>query len=74
MSIKEFHRTSKEHAGVNAGAKFRTIKPHHEVQGDIKEGIELTLESIAHFPTRYKLKDSDGKIWTLPIHTVSLIK
>jgi hypothetical protein len=73
MTTKEFHKTSNEHAGVNVGARFKTIKPHHEVQGDIKEGVELTLEAIAHFPTRYKLKDNEGRIWTVPLHTVSPI-
>ena len=71
MSTKEFHKTSNEHAGVNVGAKFKTIKPHHEVQGDVEEGVELTLEEIAHYPTRYKLKDVEGRIWTVPLHTVS---
>ena len=73
MTTKEFHKTSNEHAGVNVGARFKTIKPHHEVQGDIEEGVELTLETIAHFPTRYKLKDKEGRIWTVPLHTVSPI-
>ena len=71
MSTKEFHKTSNEHAGVNVGAKFKTIKHHHEVQGDIEEGVELTLEEIAHYPTRYKLKDVEGRIWTVPLHTLS---
>jgi len=71
MTTKEFHKTSNEHAGVNVGAKFKTIKHHHEVQGDIEEGVELTLEEIAHYPTRYKLKDVEGRIWTVPLHTVS---
>ena len=30
----------------------------------------LVLEKIAHFPTRYLLKDENEKIWTLPIHSV----
>ena len=37
MPTKEFHKTSNEHAGVHVGAKFKTIKSHHEVQGDIEE-------------------------------------
>ena len=40
---------------------------------DLKEGTELILDSIAHFPTLYKLTDSDGKIWTLPVHSVEKI-
>jgi hypothetical protein len=73
MPTKEFHKTSNEHAGVNVGAKFKTIKNHHEVQGDIEEGVELTLVEIAHYPTLYKLKDGEGRIWTVPLHTVSPI-
>ena len=70
MATKEYYKTSEEHGGVNAGAKFITVKAHHEVQGDIAEGGEMTLDSIAHFPTRYRLKDDSGRIWTVPIHTV----
>ena len=51
MPTKEFHKTSNEHAGVNVGAKFKTIKSHHEVQGDIGEDVELSLIHISE-PTR----------------------
>tara|TARA_B110000467_G_C18295025_1_gene467371 strand:- start:17 stop:244 length:228 start_codon:yes stop_codon:yes gene_type:complete len=74
MPTKEFHKTSNEHAGVNVGAKFKTIKPHHEVQGDIGIDVELTLIEIAHYPTLYKLKDNEGKVWTVPLHTVTPVK
>ena len=70
MPTKEFHKTSNEHAGKHVGSKFKTIKSHHEVQGDIGEDVELTLVEIAHYPTLYKLKDSEGRIWTMPLHTV----
>ena len=70
MESKEFNKVSSEHSGVRSGTKFVTIKFHHEVQGDLEEGTELILEKIAHFPTRYLLKDENGKIWTLPIHSV----
>ena len=73
MPTKEFHKTSNEHAGVNVGAKFKTIKSHHEVQGDIEENVELTLVEIAHYPTMYKLKDSEGRVWTMPLHTVTRV-
>ena len=36
MAIKEFHTRSNEHAGIQAGTKFKTIKVHHEVNGDVK--------------------------------------
>ena len=73
MATKEFNQLSSEHFGVKIGTKFKTIKFHHEVQGDLKEGIELVLDAIAHYPTRYLFKDDNGKIWTLPIHSVEKI-
>ena len=73
MSTKEFHQTSNEHAGANAGTKFKTIKEHHEVQGDLSIGAVLTLDSIAHFPTRFRLKDDVDRIWTVPIHSIEKI-
>jgi hypothetical protein len=33
----------------------------------------MTLESIAHYPTRFRLKDEAGRIWTVPIHSVEEI-
>ena len=71
---KKFNNLSTEHFGVKTGDRFKTIKHHHEVSGDLEEGTELVLDSIAHFPTLYRLKDSDGKIWTLPVHSVKQIK
>ena len=70
METKEFNKVSSEHSGIRSGAKFITTKFHHEVQGDLEEGTMLVLEKIAHFPTRYLLKDENEKIWTLPIHSV----
>ena len=71
--VRRFDKPSTEHFGVKVGDRFRTIKHHHEVNGDLNEGTELVLEGIAHFPTLYKLKDNDGKIWTLPLHSVEQI-
>ena len=73
MSTKEFHKTSEEHAGANVGTKYKTIKTHHEVQGDLLAGVEMTLDSIAHYPTRFRLRDETGCIWTVPIHSVEEI-
>ena len=70
MGTKEFDQLSNEHSGVKTGTRFKSIKFHHEVQGDLEEGTELVLDAIAHFPTRYLFKDENGKIWTLPIHSV----
>ena len=52
--------------------EFKTVKFHHEVHGDLEEGVELILDSIAHYPTRYLFKDENGKVWTLPIHSVEI--
>jgi len=71
---KRFNKLSREHWGVKTGDAFKTIKHHHEVSGDLEQGTELILDSIAHFPTLYRLKDTDGKIWTLPVHSVKRIK
>ena len=71
--VKRFNELSTEHWVDKVGDRFKTITQHHEVNGDLKEGTELILDSIAHFPTLYKLKDSDGKIWTLPVHSVEKI-
>ena len=73
MDIKEFFRSSTEHAGIEKGSKFKLIKLHHEVQGDLSEGVELELYDIVHYPTRYRMKDKDGKIWTIPTHSVTKI-
>ena len=73
MGTKEFDQLSNEHFGVKTGTKFKSIKFHHEVQGDLDEGTELVLVAIAHYPTRYLFKDKDGKVWTLPIHSVEKI-
>jgi len=70
MAIREFHKTSDEHGGVQVGLKFKTVKEHHEVQGDLTIGVELVLDSIVHYPTRYRLKDAEGRTWTVPIHSV----
>ena len=70
MGTKEFDQLSNEHFGVKTGTKFKSIKFHHEVQGDLEEGTELVLDAIAHYPTRYLFKDENGKSWTHPIHSV----
>ena len=73
MSPKEFNKTSSEHVEATKGMRFKTIKPHHEVLGDLQVGSVLELDSIAHYPTRYRLRSDDGKLWTVPTHTVEQI-
>ncbi len=70
MATKNFHTVSDEHGGVNVGTKFKMIKDHQQVQGVLSEGVEVILDSIVHYPTRYRLKDDNARIWTVPIHSV----
>lgn len=74
MPLKEFDKASSEHSGAEKGMKFRITKPHHEVLGDLEQGTILELENIAHYPTRYRLRDNEGNIWTLPTHSVEKIQ
>ena len=73
MTPKEFNKISSDHVKASKGMKYKTIKPHHEVLGDLEEGVILELDSIAHFPTRYRLRSDDGKLWTVPTHTVEMV-
>ena len=70
MATKNFHTVSDEHGGVNVGTKFKMIKDHQQVQGVLSEGVEVILDNIVHYPTRYRLKDDNARIWTVPIHSV----
>ena len=74
MSPKEFNKVASEHFGASKGMKYKTIKPHHEVLGDLEEGVLLELDSIAHYPTRYRLKDEEGRLWTIPTHSVERVE
>ena len=74
MSPKEFNKVSSVHFGASKGMKYKTIKPHHEVLGDLEEGVLLELDSIAHYPTRYRLKDEEGRLWTIPTHSVERVE
>ena len=68
---KKFNRRSREHVGVKSGDKFKVIKDHHEVNGDLPKGSITVLIDIAHFPTMYRVKDlKTSKLYTVPVHTV----
>lgn len=69
---KLFHKPSEDHGGMEAGTAVRLIKDHSEVGGSISAGSDCTIESIIHFPTRYRIKDENSRIWTVPIHSVVL--
>tara|TARA_B110000008_G_C16950294_1_gene556114 strand:+ start:1028 stop:1258 length:231 start_codon:yes stop_codon:yes gene_type:complete len=74
MPPKEFNKISNDHVEASKGMRYETIKPHHEVIGDLDKGVILELDSIAHFPTRYRLRSEDGKLWTIPTHSVKKVK
>ena len=68
---KTFNKRSKSHWGVNAGDKFRVIKDHHEVHGDLLKGSIVVLKEISHFPTQYFVHELETmKTFTVPVHTV----
>jgi hypothetical protein len=68
---KTFNKRSKSHWGVNAGDKFRVIKDHHEVHGDLLKGSIVVLKEISHFPTQYFVHELNTmKTFTVPVHTV----
>jgi hypothetical protein len=67
----KFYKKSTEHAGIQVGDKFRLIKDHHEVHGDLPKDSVTVLMSISHFPTMYYLKDLEtGRTFTVPLHSV----
>ena len=69
--VRRFNTMSTEHFGVKKGDKFKTIKHHHEVHGDLEEGSIVVLEGISHFPTMYKVLDLEtSRTFTVPVHTV----
>ncbi len=70
---KLFHKQSEEHAGMTTGTIVRLLKDLHGIGGSLTAGSECVVEAIIHFPTRYRLQDADGNIWTVPLHSVELI-
>ena len=68
---RKFNRRSKEHFGVKSGDKFKVIKDHHEVSGDLPKDSIVVLMEINHFPTTYYVKDlATSRTFTVPVHTV----
>ena len=63
-----------EHAGFAAGAKIETTIDHHEVNRDIAAQAQLTIVSVAHYPTRVVATDENGIEWTLPLHSVRILE
>ena len=68
---KKYYKRSKSHWGVNAGDKFKVIKDHHEVSGDLPKDSIVVLIEINHFPTTYYVKDLEtSRTFTVPVHSV----
>ena len=69
-----YDERSDEHAGFAAGAKIETTIDHHEVNRDLAAQTQLTIVSVAHFPTRVVATDENGIEWTLPLHSVRILE
>ena len=69
-----YDERSDEHAGFAAGTKIETTINHHEVNRDLAAQTQLTIVSVAHFPTRVIATDENGIEWTLPLHSVKLLE
>ena len=69
-----YDERSDEHAGFAAGAKIETTIDHHEVNRDIAAQTQLTIVSLAHYPTRVVATDEIGIEWTLPLHSVRILE
>ena len=71
---KIYDERSVEHAGFAAGAKLETTIDHHEVNRDLAAQTQLTIVSVAHYPTRVVATDENGIEWTLPLHSVRILE
>ena len=69
-----YDERSEEHAGFATGAKIETTIDHHEVNRDLAAQTQLTIVSVAHFPTRVIATDENGIEWTLPLHSVRILE
>ena len=68
---RKFNKRSKNHWKATAGDKFKVIKDHHEVNGDLPKDSIVVLMEINHFPTTYYVKDlATSRTFTVPVHTV----
>ena len=68
-----YDERSDEHAGFAAGAKVETTINHHEVNRDLAAQTQLTIVSVAHYPTRVIATDENSIEWTLPLHSVKIL-
>ena len=42
--------------------------------GTLKSGSKVILQEVTHFPTSYKVKDDNGKIWLLRTYEVEKVE
>ena len=70
----KYDERSEDHGGFATGAKLETTATHHEVSRDLAAQTQLTIVSVAHFPTRVIATDKNGIEWTLPLHSVSILE
>ena len=69
-----YDERSDEHAGFATGTKVETTIDHHEVNRDLAAQTQLTIVSVAHFPTRVIATNENGVEWTLPLHSVKILE
>jgi hypothetical protein len=50
---------------IQTGTKLKLIKEKFTSYGLLKMGEIVILEEITHFPTRFTVKDNQGKNWNL---------
>ena len=70
----KYDERSEKHGGFAAGAKVETTTDHHEVNRDLAAHTQLSIVSIAHFPSRIIATDENGIEWTLPLHSVKILE
>ena len=59
---------------LEKGSLLEVVKSIEYSYGTLKNGSEVTLVEVTHFPTSYKVIDQTGKSWILRTHDVKLIK
>ena len=69
----KYDERSEKHGGFAAGAKVETNINHHEVNRDLAAQTQLTIVSVAHYPSRVIATDENGIEWTLPLHSVKIL-
>ena len=50
---------------IEPGTQLKVTREKITSYGTLSEGVVVTLDSISFFPTRFHVKDLDGKTWDL---------